>query len=303
MRRVMKTLPLVLCSVAFACGGVADPIDPPGQPPSPPTSAAPASSVVSTFAIDQLQLGDAPRGGLAPSEGAWRKYGYNLDRLKTTKDSTNVCTRASGASQVAQVDGDDGIDNGWGLDVVPLIQAGMSLTTLTDHVAAVLAAGATTLDLAVTGLPADSSSVIGAKVVATFGDAATHFDSAYVKQGTFVSGAGDAPLTLGVPFGTSADDVLALSIHDPVITFSRAPDGTIQGTIAGVLDVGEFATSASAFAKAVNPSYFAANPDAINGIIQQIDQDVDILVDGTNASGVPCTGISIGLGFTAHATQ
>jgi hypothetical protein len=187
--------------------------------------------------------------------------------------------------------------------MLPLLQVAAQIPTPSDNATAALTGGATTLDFAVTGLPADpSASALGLALTATFGDAASHFGAAYVANGTFVSGAGDAPIALGVPLVVDgAMIVLPLSIHAPVVTFTATANAdAITGTIAGTLDVGELQAVVSAFATTVDPSYFAANMQALLGLAAQVAQAADILLDGTNASGVSCTALSIGLGFTAH---
>lgn len=51
-----------------------------------------------------------------------------------------------------------------------------------------------------------------------------------------------------------------------------------------------------AAAAVINSAYCGA---VFTGVEQQFEQAPDILKDGTNVSGAPCDGISIGLGFTA----
>src|ERR1022692_1072211 len=75
---------------------------PPVQP-----EAGPTTSTVSTFAIQTIFLGEADRDGGAPSNTAWKAFGYDLDNLTTTKLSTDVCTLAPGAFRGTQVDGVD----------------------------------------------------------------------------------------------------------------------------------------------------------------------------------------------------
>jgi hypothetical protein len=88
------------------------------QPP-PPSGGAPTSKS-HNYAIRALYLGDTDRTGVTNS-GAWRAYGYNLDNLVTAKTSTDVCTLAAGASKTTQVDGNGGIDNSFGENILPII--------------------------------------------------------------------------------------------------------------------------------------------------------------------------------------
>ncbi len=86
--------------------------------PSPPSGGAPTSKS-HNYAIHTLYLGDTDRTGISNS-AAWKAYGYNLDNLVTTKVSTDVCTLAAGAAKTAQVDGNGGIDNSFGENVLPI---------------------------------------------------------------------------------------------------------------------------------------------------------------------------------------
>ena len=318
---------LALLALCAACGGhgASSQADPGQPPPRPgPDGLSPATATTTTWAIDAISLGEAPRSGPATSD-AWRSFGFDLDRLATTKDSTDVCALTSGAPLTNQSDGDFGIDNAWGATIVPLVQTALSLPTPSLTVSDALGKGATTLELEVTGLPADASaSAVGLRLrafvaasvqTAPFGadvsravaassvvdgatlasGARTTFSDAYVVGGTFVSGSSSAPLVLRLPFQAP----LELQIHDAIVTFARSGgDDAIVGTIAGVLDVEAFIASAAALGAVVYPP-FCSTPAEFDGVAGQIREARDILEDGTNRSGVPCDGISIGLGFHA----
>jgi hypothetical protein len=71
----------------------------------------------------------------------------------------------------------------------------------------------------------------------------------------------------------------------------------LRGTIAGTLTTQEFIAQLKAEAGAITSSL--CNGSAFDSIAQQIMQGSDILSSGTNAPGVPCDAISIGLGFEA----
>ena len=88
------------------------------QPPAP-TSGSPTSAS-HNYAIHTLYLGDTDRTGVTNS-AAWKAYGYNLDNLVTAKASTDVCTLAAGASKVTQIDGNGGIDNSFGENILPIV--------------------------------------------------------------------------------------------------------------------------------------------------------------------------------------
>ena len=88
------------------------------QPPAP--SGGSPTSKSHNYAVHQLYLGDTDRTGITNS-AAWKAYGYNLDNLVTTKTSTDVCTLTAGASKVTQADGNGGIDNSFGENILPIV--------------------------------------------------------------------------------------------------------------------------------------------------------------------------------------
>jgi hypothetical protein len=315
-----------------ACGGATTgdgtPATIPGQPPPRPAAAdtVPAGTTTTTFAVNAWLLGESSRSGEAAS-GAWRSYGYDLDHRATTKDSSDVCSLSLGSPRYNQADGDFGIDNGWGSVLLPILQSALSLPTPSVTADTALAHGVATLDLEVTGLPDDASAsavglragaLVTAPVTADPFDASVPrpvdaksvvdgatlasgprvvFGDAYVNHGTFVSGPSSAPLTIELPVSVPA---LELTVRDAIVTFDRTSDpNVVSGTIAGVLDTDAVVASASAIAAAFDPGVFCVDPTQFDGIAAQIRQARDILDDATNRSGTPCTGISIGLGFTA----
>ena len=87
-----------------------------GQPPERPSGAAPSDTPARNFALYSLSLGEADRSG-ATNPNAWKKYGYNLDGVVSTKSSTDVCKLAPGASSATQEDGDNGIDNSFAIQL------------------------------------------------------------------------------------------------------------------------------------------------------------------------------------------
>jgi len=87
--------------------------------PSPPSGGA-GSGKQHNYAVHTLYLGDTDRTGVTNPD-AWKSYGYNLDNLVTTKTSTDVCTLAAGAAKTTQVDGNGGIDNSFGENILPIV--------------------------------------------------------------------------------------------------------------------------------------------------------------------------------------
>lgn len=125
---------------------------------------------------------------------------------------------------------------------------------------------------------------------------ATPAPGAYIANGTFVSGnlaTGGITVSLSLVFEGVA---LTLSVNHAVITFDHTtPNVAGNGTIAGVIDTTQLISGLQSVAGRISTSLCGA---AFTGIAQQIMQASDIIHDGTNTMGVPCDGISIGLGFT-----
>lgn len=317
----------VLLSVA-ACSSP-PPVDA-GVPPRPADAGGVPHGAVETYAIDSILLGDTDRAG-ALSNSAWRTYGYDLDGLVTTQDSTDVCTRPSGSPRSNQADGDGGIDNATGSIVLPVLEtmAGEPTPSVTETQA--IRAGAFTLELALDG-PSDTPSTAGIGLAVFTGaslgapptfdgqaswpvlasslvDGATLASGARVAledgyvtgAGIFVSGVpSDVPVVLPLWFPDRVRGALVLRVHRAVITFrhdASDPTRLVDGTIAGVLDPDELIEAVRSYGDANSRSLCGA---AFDGIALMLQETQDILRDGTNAPGVPCDAISVGLGFTAR---
>ena len=89
-------------------------------PPAGPTH--PGDGTGSTvFAISKLYLGDTDRAGVK-SAAAWKSFGFNLDNKVSTESSTDLCKpRAGGKKSAVYPDGNHGIDNSFGKNILPII--------------------------------------------------------------------------------------------------------------------------------------------------------------------------------------
>ncbi len=295
---------------------------------TPPQPTGPATTVTTehNFALSKLYLGDTDRAGVS-SQTAWKAFGYNIDSKISTKDSTDVCGLASGASKSTQTDGNGGIDNSFGENILPII-----LTTAGQDAAKKIndsiTAGHFTIMIDATGLD-DANPKQTATGLKGFLNAGGNFDqtaggmkaptfttaddwavrpelltsatdpksskikfpSAYVVDGVFVNGSpGD--LTLNLAIGGVALD---LTITQAVITCAHTAGSCGNGTIAGVINTEDLITKLKKVAGRISTSLCQGS--AFESIAQQIRQASDIMADGTNASGKSCDGISIGLGF------
>lgn len=298
-----------------------------GGPPAKPSGPATTSMDVATFAVDTLLLGEADRSG-AVSPTAWKSLGYNLDGKVTTQSSTDVCTLAPGAGKSVQVDGNNGIDNSFGANILPIIQNAAGLQTPSKTISDAIAKGSFTIMLSITGLTQDAKQTNTSLTGQLFAGGAydpmgmtkptfdmntdwpvrpellndgmtiasgskVKFSDAYIVNGTFVNGTG-AQITLSLGFGGVALD---LTVKNAILTFDHAGAAANNGTIGGVIDTEQLITGLKAVAGRISPSLCSGT--TFDGIASQIKAASDILSDGTNAPGTPCTGISIGIGFTA----
>ncbi|HEX3345956.1 MAG TPA: hypothetical protein VHS09_15335, partial [Polyangiaceae bacterium] len=111
------------CGTALQCCMASEPsaiVGDAGGVPLDPGGPSPDGTGTVVFAISKLYYGDTDRNGVT-DDAAWAQYGLDLDGLSTTKCATDVCTLAPGASLSTQVDGENGIDNSFGQNILPII--------------------------------------------------------------------------------------------------------------------------------------------------------------------------------------
>jgi hypothetical protein len=281
------------------------------QPPASPSGAATADTTdVRTFAFTDIFFGETNRAasadGAAKDANAWKTYGYNLDGLVTDASSTNVCA--------AVVDGNNGIDNSFGKTILPLIEDYTSnpSATLSNRIKQ---SGSFTVLATIKGLSNDpNQSATGLsgdiRAGADLGQTPTFttseswpydetpivpFSGAYINNGTFVYGNGNITVPITVVIGGQS---LSININHAVITFNHTSDDQLtNGTIAGVVNTEDLV---AAIQKAAgNISDVLCSSLTLQPILQKIRSASDILSDDTNAPGVACAAISIGVGFIA----
>lgn len=300
-------------SSSSSSGGTAEA----GRVPPAVPAGAPATTVTEsrTFALNQLFLGETGRNG-APLKDAWKDYGYNIDGKTTTKESKDVCKRQGGADSAKQEDGKEGIDNAFGRTVLGFI-LGLVPTpskTINDSVQG----GSFTILLDVKGLsdePTQTNTGLsgrllvggefseGGKTKPTFSptddwpyraNPIVPIEGAYINNGVFVNGAGGAKVELSLFIQGVA---LSLVINRAAITFKHAPPNDItDGTISGVINTEELVSGIEKVAGRISTQLCGGS--TLDTIKQTIRQASDIRDDGSNAEGVDCNAISIGLGFT-----
>ena len=319
--RLLRPILALAGLVAFHCAS--SPEDPDGPIPQPPDTSASPTTAVTTFAVDTILLGDTDRSGTTDAQ-AWMEYGYDLDRHVTNGASTDVCTLAPETPAAIQIDGDEGTDNAAGAVLLPLLSFWMPLEHPSTAATAAILQGTATLEIEVTGLSTDTAQsatglsaqvFVGAPLGAApaFGpdlqwpvapsslsDHATlasgalaQLPTVYVTNGTVVATGATQPIVIPLVFDGKP---LVLRIHHPIVTFVPTSSGATDGVIAGVLQADEVAAAARAYVALTYVSDCGPNWDAYAAAIAEAQ---DILSDGTNAPGILCDAISIGIGFTA----
>jgi hypothetical protein len=295
------------------------------RPPGPKAGApAPDGAGSTVLAIKKLYLGDTNRDGTSNKINGWRQYGYDLDGLASTAESTGLCQPLDGnAPKNVYPDGDNGIDNSFGKNILPLLLGIAS--DISAKINQGLATGAFTMMLRLDNLGAktDYAGVftrlydgkdLGAAPKfdgtdawpvkpeslsdeADVSSARVQFPGAYLVNDTWVSG-GNGELTLRLWLSMS-DLTIDLAISHAVLTMDLAADhhSATNGTIAGIISTKALTSELRRLAGSFDPSL--CKGPTIDSIIMQIEQASDILQDGTQRNDVACDGVSIGLGFDA----
>jgi hypothetical protein len=327
-----------LAVIAVGCGTdpetkVTPPVDQTGIiPPAEPEGASACAEAGTTQAIDQLFLGDTKRDGSADNTNGWKTYGYNLDGLISSKTSTNLCKpRAGGSAAAVYPDGDKGIDNSFGKNILPIILGLASDLSATANksiqegdftimldmpklgkdctgAAAKLFAGGKLVDAmdmelipkfdgtdvwpVSADLLNDKTDPTSSKIV---------FPEAYVAGNTWVSGTkGTVSLQLSISGFT-----ISLDIKNAYVTLDLGAGNTsgTNGTIAGVLDTEQLVEQISKVAAGFSSDFCDPTSPTLVSILNQLRQASDIMADGSQKPGVECDGISIGLGFNTKAVK
>jgi hypothetical protein len=324
----------VLCGASFAaCSSTTEEPPPPDehqpgkQPPARPDGAPTGDNPPGhAYGISKLFLGGTDRNG-SPNPSAWKQYGYNLDGLVSVEGSPNHCRPAAGGSPKVMNDGNEGIDNGFGKTLWPLVLS--FANDAEETVNSSISDGAFTVIVQIDGLGTKPSYVdLEARLYAGADlGAVPHFDGtdmwpvapellcnpdmpdvtcskvtfdkSYVNEGTWVSGSpGTLDLTVGV-----AGFSLTLNIQKAILSMELSADRkkATNGVIAGVIPtealVEQLRNIAGAFSQEL------CEGTTVESLLDQIRAASDILQDGTQDPSKTCDGISIGLGFDAGEIQ
>lgn len=301
--------------------------------PPPPDPAAPLASGSSptTLALYRLNLGDlGPQG--YPEPGAWRSIGYDVDGIASTKNDANHCKPQQGATKNSvQTDGDGGIDNSFGANLLPIFQALAAdpsgavtqsiqsgeftllfyLSDLTPGLpsqniltAALYDGAATAQPPAWNGMdawPVTYESVKGGNPKAP----KQVFPSSYLVNGTWVSSQTPEPYTVTLRLSMQG---FPLVVPVSRVRFSMKLSGSgptasgSSGIISGVIATDGFIAEFQKIAGALDPTL--CEGATFESIAQQVRAASDIMTDGSNGNPTSyCNAISVGLAFDARAVM
>jgi hypothetical protein len=262
------------------------------------------------------------------NSGQWKSVGFNVDGLVSTATSKDLCQPNSGAStSTPYPDGDEGIDNSFGKNLLPLIlslypnwvsdinngiQKGFFTSMLKLEclppegdvpVLNTKLFGGTPLGMAPLfdgtdkwpvapellsdAMDPNSSTVVFGKSSVT----GTAFDSG--KNETFI---------LTVPLKTMTETTsIKLTLYGAQIKMILSDDrkSATAGMIGGVLNTEEFVAEV----KKVGALLDLCDSPVFANLITQVRQASDIMTDGTQDPMKTCDGISMGLGFEMKEVQ
>jgi hypothetical protein len=274
-----------------------------------------------TLALTELQFGTNQVGG-------WKKVGLNLDGLETTSASTDVCQpQSSGNPNIAYPDGDNGIDNSFGKNLLPIILS--IIPSWGSDVNMQIQDGRFNAMLRMLCLPPTGDApqletrVFGGTNLGYFplfngedqwpvvpellSDISDPLSSTLVFENSSVTGqlfdsAPNEDFVLSIPIQIQDNQgTLKLSLHSARVMMTLSDDrkSATGGVIAGVLDTEEVIEQAR---KVLYLADRCDDPDYDNYILA-IRQMSDIMVDGTQDPGQTCNGISFGVHFEMEEVQ
>ena len=279
---------------------------------------APLACSKATFAMTTEALGNG-------NNGEWKSFGFDIDGLVSTAASTDVCQpNSGGAAGTAYPDGNNGIDNSWGKNILPIILS-VDPTFATDVNSAIAGGTLTTLfELACLTPKGDVPSFLTKLFVATpLGStplldgtdqwpvapelltnptsdpdsAAITFTSSSITGTLFDTGPNQT-FALRFPFSTTSLDLTLRAAHVQM-TLSSDRKSATGGMIGGVMKTEDLVAQIKKIGYALN----LCNSSVLPNIITVVRQASDIMSDGTQDPSKTCDGISIGLGFDATQAQ
>jgi hypothetical protein len=294
--------------------------------PGPDRSSSGGLELVCPFknqvlAVNSLDFGEG-------NSGQWKSIGFNLDGLVTTAASTNVCQPAAGASTlIPYPDGNDGIDNSFGKNLLPDI-LGIDPTWTTDVNNSILAGKFTALLELECLPPTGDVPVLTTKLFAgTTLSSPPKFDgtdkwpvepdllsnpkdpqsstivfNTCSVTGTAFDAGKNGVIVLTIPITTQGQSTsLKLTLYAARLTMTLSADrkSATGGMLGGVLNTAEFLVQVNKVGYLLD----LCSNSLLATLLNDIQQASDILSDGTQDPTKTCDGISMGLGFTMAPAQ
>lgn len=280
------------------------------QPPPATPGALVASGATATFAIDSVTFGPGTGDSLT---------GLDLDGLVfVNTHSSGHCISRPGADPLLVVrDGPGGLDDAFGNVLVPPLDAVGFTARLQQAIASGIGTHALVLEKLGDGADELLSGIPMTRLVPVVGATdggpvpapsewstytwdrladvpVTSFPNGYVAGDTWVSGP-PQDIVFIVRLGDPPAEV-RLRLHRGQIVARLSDDHTriTDGTLAGVLGVDELKAALVACAASLLPA---------SDIGALVDRAADIMIDGTQRETAICDGVSLGLAFTARASQ
>jgi hypothetical protein len=225
----------------------------PPRPSGPPA----ATSGSGVLAVSKMYFGDTDRSGQA-SAVAWKTYGLNIDHKFTMESSTDACTLVAGASCATQLDGNNGVDNSFGANLVPIFGTLSSSFSQTGNAAIEQGGGTMLLRLDGVGSGANYAPLPGALYRAVPTSSPPKWDGSDVRDVDDISLVGadlsqplavfpDGYMSQRTWVGAPAAGLAYLDLHietmPPIpvrhvqIVMNVAPDddSAVEGTLSGVI--------------------------------------------------------------------
>lgn len=274
-----------------------------------------------TFAVTKLAFGNG-------NSGEWKKVGFNIDGLVSTGASKDVCTPNSGGMPgTAYPDGEDGIDNSFGKNLLPTLLS-LDPTWPTDvnnsiqngffDVLLKLYCLPPTGDNPVFTTKLFAGKSLGKKpkfdgtdmwpvspeLLSDLKDPESStilFEKSSLVDSLYSSGK-DGNFILTIPITVQGKNAsIKLTLYSASVTMTLGADrkSATGGTIGGVLNTEEFVAEV----KKIGHLLDLCDSQIFDGVITQVRQASDILSDGTQDPNKMCDGISIGLQFEMKEAQ
>jgi hypothetical protein len=274
------------------------------------------------MAVNALFLGNG-------NNGEWKAYGFNLDGLDSTATSTGLCQLNDGAApDTPYPDGNNGIDNSFGKNLLPVI-LGVDPNWVSDVSTALMQGQFTALlemdNVCTTGDdPSFQTKVFAGTPLGMtpkwdgtdmwpvepdlLNNPKDPESSSIVFQGCSVTGqmfsftgtTGVIVLTVPVMLNGKTTS-LKLTLNDAHVSMTLSADrkSGMMGMIGGVLDTEELVVEADKLIYLLG--YCGTTEQTL--VEQLIRQASDIMNDGTQDPTKVCNGISVGFGFSMAPAQ